>query len=289
MSRGLDHLVVASRDLAAQAAFYARLGFTVGARNRHPWGTLNHIVQFEGCFLELITLEDGFVRPDPAAPVAQFATFLADYVERRDGFAMLVLESRDAAADQADFVAHGIAGPTTFFFERRGERPDGTPVHVAFTLAFASSEAIPEAGFFVCQQHFPENFWNPAYQRHDNGATGVAAAVMVADDPLKHAAFLESYTGGGQVSRIDGGIAVATPRGRIEVLEPASVQTCFGEPAPAGNGPRFAAIRFLVEDNSRIVDRCRSDGIPSREVGTRVVVPAAAAFGVILSFERPQR
>jgi len=289
MPRGLDHLVVASRDLAAQAAFYARLGFKVGARNRHPWGTLNHIVQFDGCFLELITLEDGFKRPNPGEPVAQFANFLADYVERRDGFAMLVLESRDAAADQADFVAHGIAGPQTFFFERRGERPDGTPVHVAFTLAFASSPAIPEAGFFVCQQHFPESFWNPAYQRHDNGVTGVAAAVMVADDPLRHAAFLESYTGGGQVGRIDGGIAIETPRGRIEVLQPAEIEARFGETPPPGTGPRFAAIRFLVEDVERVADRCGAGGISSRHVGTRLVVPAAAAFGVILAFERAGR
>jgi catechol 2,3-dioxygenase-like lactoylglutathione lyase family enzyme len=287
MSRGLDHLVVASRDLAAQAALYESLGFRVGARNRHPWGTLNHIVQFDGCFLELIALEDGFVGPDPGAPVAQFANFLADYLNRREGFAMLVLQSRDAAADQADFVAHGIAGPSTFFFERRGERPDGTPVHVAFTLAFAASPAIPEAGFFVCQQHFPENFWNPAYQIHANGVTGVAAAVMVAEDPLRHAAFFESYTAGGQVTRIDGGITVSTSRGRIDVMQPTAVETNFGEPAPAGSGPRFAAIRFRVEDTGRILDLCRSGGIPCRKVGTRVVVPAASAFGVILSFERP--
>ena len=36
MARGLDHLVHVVRDLDAAGAFYQRLGFTVGARNRHP-------------------------------------------------------------------------------------------------------------------------------------------------------------------------------------------------------------------------------------------------------------
>ncbi|MFT5510038.1 MAG: hypothetical protein ACI89J_003129, partial [Hyphomicrobiaceae bacterium] len=62
MAGGLDHLVIVARDLDGQAALYKRLGFQVGARNRHDWGTLNNIVQFDGCFLELLTTEDGFQR-----------------------------------------------------------------------------------------------------------------------------------------------------------------------------------------------------------------------------------
>ncbi|RYE71196.1 MAG: VOC family protein, partial [Hyphomicrobiales bacterium] len=53
-ARGLDHLVIGVADLDAAGAFYDDLGFRVGARNRHPWGTENRIVQFPGAFLELI-------------------------------------------------------------------------------------------------------------------------------------------------------------------------------------------------------------------------------------------
>ncbi len=63
MPRAIDHLVIAARDLPEQAALYRRLGFQVGARNRHPWGTENHIVQFDGAFLELIGLGDEFAAP----------------------------------------------------------------------------------------------------------------------------------------------------------------------------------------------------------------------------------
>src|SRR5256885_12438117 len=49
-----DHIVHAVHDLDAVGDAYARLGFTVGARNRHPWGTHNRIVQFPGVFIELL-------------------------------------------------------------------------------------------------------------------------------------------------------------------------------------------------------------------------------------------
>jgi catechol 2,3-dioxygenase-like lactoylglutathione lyase family enzyme len=58
MARGLDHIVHAVRDLDAAAALYRDLGFTVGARNKHPWGTHNHIVQFPGFFIEILTLAE---------------------------------------------------------------------------------------------------------------------------------------------------------------------------------------------------------------------------------------
>ena len=46
------------RDLDAAAALYRRLGFTVGARNGHAWGTHNHIVQLPGFFVELLTVAE---------------------------------------------------------------------------------------------------------------------------------------------------------------------------------------------------------------------------------------
>ncbi|HME30252.1 MAG TPA: VOC family protein [Pseudolabrys sp.] len=59
MPRGLDHIVHAVRDLDAAADLYRRLGFNVGARNRHPWGTHNHIVQLPGFFIELLAVPVG--------------------------------------------------------------------------------------------------------------------------------------------------------------------------------------------------------------------------------------
>ena len=80
MPRAIDHLVIAAHDLAAQAAFYRRLGFQVGARNRHPWGTENHIIQFDGAFLELIGLGDNFVAPSVAPGAFSFPDFVGRFL-----------------------------------------------------------------------------------------------------------------------------------------------------------------------------------------------------------------
>ena len=52
MTRGIDHLVLAVRDLEKARTFYQRLGFTLTPRAQHPWGTANHLAQLNGCFLE---------------------------------------------------------------------------------------------------------------------------------------------------------------------------------------------------------------------------------------------
>ena len=69
MTRRIDHLVVAVRDLDEAGSFYRRLGFQVGARNRHPWGTENRLVQFSDSFIELITVGEGAANaPNQASP-----------------------------------------------------------------------------------------------------------------------------------------------------------------------------------------------------------------------------
>ena len=68
MGGGIDHIVHAVRELDAAAELYRRMGFTVGARNRHFWGTHNYIVQLPGTFIELLTLAELLERSDILTP-----------------------------------------------------------------------------------------------------------------------------------------------------------------------------------------------------------------------------
>ena len=288
--RGIDHLVLACRDLGATAETYRRLGFQVGARNRHPWGTENHIVQLQGSFLELIGLGEGFTPPPPEAETFPFAGFLSGFLGRREGLAMLVLESRDAAADYGRFAGQGIGiGSAPFRFGRTGRRPDGTETEVAFSLAFARSRLIREAGFFVCQQHFPENFWNPAFQAHPNTAVSVLGAVMVADNPAQHAEFLSGVAGEREMRATSAGIEIETPRGRIDALTPTAFRFRFGVD-PYGQpeqGPHFAAFRIGVRDLAAVAERLDRETIGFDRVASALVVPASEAHGCVLAFENP--
>jgi catechol 2,3-dioxygenase-like lactoylglutathione lyase family enzyme len=280
MPRAIDHLVIAAHDLPEQAALYRRLGFQVGARNRHAWGTENHIVQFDGAFLELIGLGDEFAAPHPNEAVYPFAGFLARYLGRREGLAMMVLRSADAEANRRQFEAAGIGGFARFDFARKGRRPDGREVEVAFSLAFAASPALPETGFFVCQQHFPENFWSRAAQLHPNGALGVAGLTLVCDEPDQALPFLAAFLDA-PGRPIEGGAAFAIDGATIECMTPAAFAARYGAP-PAGAG--LVGARVAVADVAASERLLAANGARFRREEGTLIVDARDAMGVRLVF-----
>lgn len=285
MPRGLDHIVHAVRDLDAAADLYRRLGFTVGARNRHPWGTHNRLVQLPGFFIEILTMAEPDKLGDDGISTL-FGRYNQDFIARREGLSLLILESRDSEADVRAFASAGIAASDVLRFEREGKRPDGTPVRVAFSLAFARDAAAPALGFATCQQHYPENFWNPAFQHHANTATGVAGVVMVADNPADHHVFLSAFVGERDLAATSTGIMVTTPRGAITVMTPGAFAQHYGIDAPdLADGARLAAIRLAVADMAAAVRHLQAAGVAAEMRMGRVVVPPAIARGATLVFE----
>ena len=281
--RSIDHLVFATHDLDAAGAFYEKLGFKVGARNRHPWGTENRIVQFPGAFLELITVGEGADIPEHAEGRFSFGACVRDYLKAREGFAMLVLESKDANSDKAAFDKAGIGGFEPFFFERKGVRPDGTPVEVSFTLAFARDRLAEQCGFFVCQQHRPENFWNTLAQQHPNGAIALSGVCMVAEEPSDHAEFMRAFTGIDEFSATSAGLRFETPRGEIDVLSDAAFAFEYGLTFE-GHQPRLAAFSVQVSDLNAFVGRLDSQNIPYHFHKGSVLVAPYDAFGDAIRF-----
>ncbi len=285
--RSIDHLVLPARDLEAQAAFYRRMGFQVGARNVHPWGTENRLAQFDGCFLELITLGDSAAPPEPAPRRFSFGHHVGGFIAREgDGLAMLAISSPDAKADAAWWRQAGVADFVPFHFGRKGKRPDGSDMEVAFSLAFATPAAMPELCFFACQHHNPENFWNPAFQQHDNGATGISRVVVTHPDPLQAMTFLKAY-GGGAPEACEAGLDLHFANGILSVWTPdAARRLICDDPVFFGNAePRLAAVVYAVRslDKARLI--LHASNVPHRVEKTRLVVPSGAAFGVLTAFE----
>lgn len=248
--RNIDHVVVASRDLAALAARYEALGFTLTPRAAHPerMGTANRLAQFAANnFIELLEVDRpaGIEEHDPGAAPPRFAfgAFNRDFLRRREGISLLVLASDDARADLADWQARGLRTYAPFDFERRARLPDGQEVTVAFTLGFVTDPDLPALGFFVCQNRFPQYFWKPAFQQHANGATGIVALYLAAEEPARHIAFLTALTGG-EARAIDGGIAIALAGGcELQVLTPEAIATLApGTTLDLSEGPLFAGI-----------------------------------------------
>jgi catechol 2,3-dioxygenase-like lactoylglutathione lyase family enzyme len=283
--RGLDHIVHAVRNLDAAADLYRRMGFTVGARNQHPWGTQNHVVQLPGFFIELLTVaEPEKLGHDTIS--THFGRFNQTFLQKEQGFSLLILESQDAAKDAEEFARTGFGLGTAARFERAGRRPDGSEVKVAFSLAFARDPRAPDCGFAVCQQHFPENFWNPAFQQHRNAVTGVAGAVLVADNPSDHHIFLSALSGERELLSTSSGIKVATPRGDIQVMDRSAYSNHFGAvPPDVTKGARLAALRVTTSDMSKVREALSEGRLPLREEHGRLVIGPEQTLGAAIAFE----
>ena len=199
---------------------------------------------------------------------------------------MLALEGR-GAADAEEFRAAGIGDFEPFEFEREGRRPDGTPIKVAFSLAFAADPRASGTAFFTCQHRHPENFWNPAFQVHANTAAAVAGVILVAEIPSDHNIFLAAFTGERELLATSAGISLKTPRGEIQVMEPAAFRDHFStEPPDTSRGARLAALRFTVRDLDTAKSLLENAHLASSERMGRIVVGPSAAKGATLIFAR---
>lgn len=286
MARGLDHVVHAVRDLEAAGELYDLLGFTVGSRNRHPWGTHNRIVQTPGFFMELLEVAEPEAIPPHGETSFSFGAFNRDFLAQvGPGLSMLVLEGRDPVAEKAEFDAAGFGGFDTFDFSRTGRLPDGSDVEVSFSLAYARDPKSPHCGFFTCLQRRPENFWTPDLQRHMNGTTRVAGVVLVAAEPAEHLDFLHVFTGADFRRAVDGWHLAETPRGVIELMRPDVYAQRYGAAPTADQGLRLGATRFAVQDIEKTRKRLASSRMTAEEIEGLIVVGPRSALGAALVFE----
>jgi hypothetical protein len=287
VARGIDHIAHAVRDLDAAAELYRRLGFAVGARNQHPpeWGTQNHIVQLAGSYIEVLGIADESRMAPHRAQWFSFGAFNRDFLARGEGLSMLALEGR-GAPDAGKFRNIGIGDFEPFELEREGRKSDGTLVRFAFTLAFAADPGAPQAGFFTCQNHFPENFWNPALQVHANSAGSVAGVVVVADNPSDHHIFLSAFVGERELLATSSGITIKSPRGEVQVMTPAAFRDHFtAEPPQTARGARLAALRVAVRDIDVTAKLLERAGLPHHTCMGRIIVGPQTAMGATLAFE----
>jgi catechol 2,3-dioxygenase-like lactoylglutathione lyase family enzyme len=283
--RGIDHLVLAVADLEAARRRYGALGFTLTPQGRHPFGTANSLVQLEGAFLELLSVAEPAAIPPHAPGRFSFAAFNRDYLDSGDGFSMLVLDSSDARADAEAFRQAGLVTYEPFDFSRTAKLPSGEEATVGFSLAFTGHPDIDSAAFFTCQQHAPEHFWRPEYQRHENSAHTVQEICLVADRPLQFADFLQAFAGSDEVAASDSVVEVATARGYLVVLTGDAFAERYGTPAPESHRlPALAGYTVGVSDlpvARAIVARAR---VATAEGEGRLSVLADDAFGTVLAF-----
>jgi hypothetical protein len=286
MPRAIDHFVLGTSDLDAAGARFTALGFTVGSRNIHPWGTHNRIIQFaDQTFLELITVGDVALIPEHKPGHFSFGAHVRDALATRPGLSMLALQGQDARADAAAFKAAGLGDFAPFDFERKGRRPDASEVHVAFSLAFAQDTTAPECGLFTCQHHFPQNFWSASAQRHANGAAGVSRVTIVAENPSDHHIPFAAFTGSREMRATSTGIEIIAGLGMIEVVTADGFRFRYGTEPPATDTPCFAGMSLRVSDIGVVATAANVLGLPTKAVGDNLVLLPRSDFSTAIRLE----
>lgn len=254
---GLDHLVVAVRDLDAAAADWASLGFTLSPRGLHSAhiGSANYTMMFGEDYLELL----GVVTPTPHNQA------LRDFVDAREGLDRAAFTTTDAGAGADALRARGVDAVGPVHFSRPVPLPGGGETEARFSVfRWPVTARVGGLGIFACQHHTRDAVWVPSLQRHANGATRIRRVLVATDDPAGSAAAL--------AAAID---ATAVQDGDFHVVATA---------------PTRAAVAFAPRDAIARRAQCDAAALP-REGGAAMVLGCAAprapgfATGVAVIFE----
>lgn len=206
---GLDHAVIAVRDLDAAAAEWAALGFRLSPRGTHSehMGSGNYTMMFGEDYLELL----GVLAPKPHnAP-------LRDFLARREGLERCAFTTSDAAAGVAALQARGIAATGPVHFGRPVPMPDGSMAEARFSVMhWPVAEAPGTLRIFACQHHTRNTVWVPELQAQPNGVMRIIHALVASNFPNKAAEHLARLTES-TVRLADGIRLVPTGPGRAEI------------------------------------------------------------------------
>ena len=274
--QGIDHAVVAVRNLDAARDTFARMGFTLTPRGFHTLGSQNHCVMLGQDYVELVWLPPGLkmkVRP-----------FIADFLERGEGLAALALKTNDAAAAHAELARAGLDPTRPMRFSRPVDVPEGRR-DAAFRTLDIGRKYAPAGRMFVCQHLTPDLVWRPEHQRHGNGASALAAVAIVARD-VAPVARMYSRIFDREPKEIAEGLLVETGGAPLAIVTERTLGVRLpGVWITSRPLPMIAALFIHVADRATAEAALRSGGLhPMRMPDGSIAVGAAEAHGVALVF-----
>jgi catechol 2,3-dioxygenase-like lactoylglutathione lyase family enzyme len=272
--RGLDHAVIAVRDLDTARDTFSRLGFTVAPRGFHTVGSQNHCMMFGADYLELLWLPPGLAtRP-----------FIADFLQQGEGLAALALATDDARSAHAELHKAGLSLGQQTRFSRPVELAQGSR-NAEFLTFDITAEHAPAGRVFLCQHLTRDVVWQPELQRHANGATGIAAIAIVAAamEPVAQA-YARIFAGKPRV--IEEGLLVETGSAPLAIVtESRLAKRLPGVRISARARPAMAALFVRVSDRGAAQRALREGGLhPLQMPDGSIAVGAAEAHGVAVVF-----
>ena len=258
-SRGIDHVVIAVRDLGHAEAQYRRLGFALTPRGHHAkLGSYNHCAMFAEDYLELLG------QGTPARPA------LERFLRMREGIAGVALRTRDARQTFAEIRKLGLNAAEPLDFGRPVDTHEGKR-EARFTTTELDNAALAGIRVFFCEHKTPELVWLSQYLEQPNGVIGLAGLTVVDAGAAFESLFKQAL---GEASRT------------IEYIRPAEAARRFaGDPIVTLAPPYVAAVRFRVSGRDATARFLERSGVPARSGPEGVLqVSSRDAMGAVLEF-----
>ncbi|MEN5084740.1 VOC family protein [Bosea sp. TWI1241] len=271
---GVDHVVVAARDLARAARDWEALGFTVSPRGLHSpiLGTANHTIMLGEDYVELLS---------PVAETEQNQP-TRDFLAAGEGIERIAFTTDDAEAGAAEISARGFPAIGPIHFGRPVPLPGGGEAEARFSVfRWPLSERPGATRIFACQHRTREVVWLPELQAHANGAVALRRIEILSADPAAAAAHLARLTDQAAVQEGDAWRVASGPN-RADFVFYDAQGLAARYPAAAREGARAEGVVALAIASRDLDAAAAASGAIHH--GEAATVPAGRAAGVIVSF-----
>ena len=272
---GIDHPVIAVRDMELARAAYERLGFIVPPRGSHrEWGTGNWCIQFANDYLEL----RGILVP------GKETHGLGRFLERREGLMGVAFGTVGARTTHDALTSAGLHPRPVKPLTRDFELLEGT-VPVSFELCFLDPAETPGLmSVVICQHLTPERLRRPEWLEHPNGARRIRGLTGITRD-------IKDTLGAWnllfeRVTQLPGELRADFENGGfLALLDEQAFARRFPSlrPPPPVEWPCLVVVSLETRDLAA-TEACLAARGVRHEADGRVLVPSGEACGVALEF-----
>ncbi len=287
-SFGIDHPLLATRDINALRSRLVALGFNMTAIGKHPWGTSTSLAMFDGCLLEIMGIYDETLLDEVPAGEFRFGRHVYEHLQEREGVALTALHSTNSVEDAANAANAGFTVAGHLEFGRDVVLPDGTTGRTKTTLALLPDPEFPRMSFFLCQQHRPDLIYVPQWLEHPNKVNGISGITILAGAQYHteiKARFAPLY---GDATVQESGFQFQTANGVIRVLNAEEFETVIG-PLPHDLNdeslPCIAGMDFAMPDSDRMLTFLKGSNVEFRKIDNGFsLIDASLTANTILWF-----
>jgi Glyoxalase-like domain len=275
---GIDHAVVVVKHLDRAAENWKRLGFTISPRGTHSakMGSGNYTIMLETDYVELLGI---------VAETEQNTSIREFLASRGEGIERVAYTALDAAAGAEEIRLHGYTPIGPIEFERPVTLPNGHESKAKFSV-FQWPVDEPTGGIriFACQHKTPDKVWIAELQKHANTARSLEQVIIISSKPENDAKRLARLIDREVSAGQDGAFFVSSGSDRADVLF--LTRELFGRRFPGSSMAELPerGAAALVFDTDDLVSAERAVGTAGARIEAGVIVPPAAANGVLLAF-----